>query len=117
MAHYLAELYSPKPAWLALGPDGRRGFFETIGAGMGALSALGVEAVALGETDPAALHAPPQRFFAIWRAPDAAAMEALVSGIAASGWHDYFDTINATGRGTDLNGHLGQLAALGAAAG
>ena len=112
MTHYLAELYSPKPAWLALDRNGRRQFFEAIGSGMGALSALGVEAIALGEADPASLHAPSQKFFAIWRARDAAAMSALVSGIAASGWHDYFKTINATGAGTDLNGHLAQLAAL-----
>ncbi len=112
MAHYLAELYSPKPAWLALDQDGRRRFFETVGSGMATLSALGVEAIALGETDAAILHAPPQKFFAIWRAPDATAMAALVSGIAASRWHDYFDTINATGPGVDLGGHLTQLAAL-----
>ena len=112
MAHYLAELYSPKPAWLALDQAGRHRFFEAIGSGMGALSALGVEALALGEADAATLHAPTQKFFAIWRAPDAAAMNALVSGIAASGWHDYFETINAAGPGVDLNGHLAQLAAL-----
>jgi len=112
MAHYLAELYSPKPAWLALDQAGRHRFFEAIGSGMGALSALGVEALALGEADAATLHAPTQKFFAIWRAPDAAAMDALVLGIAASGWHDYFETINATGLGVDLNGHLAQLAAL-----
>jgi len=41
MAHYLAELYSPKPAWLALDQTSRRQFFKAIGAGMGALSALG----------------------------------------------------------------------------
>lgn len=45
-------------------------------------------------------------------APDAAAITVLVSGIAASGWHDYFDTFNAAGPGVDLNGHLTQLAAL-----
>lgn len=79
---------------------------------MGALSALGVDAVARGETDAATLNPPSQRFFAIWRAPDAGAMNALVSGIAASGWHDYFDRINATGSGVDLNRHLALLAAL-----
>jgi hypothetical protein len=41
MTHYLAELYSPKPAWLALDQNGRQQFFDAIGAGMGALSALG----------------------------------------------------------------------------
>ena len=112
MTHYLAELYSPKPAWLALDRRGRQQFFEAIGSGMGALSAIGVEAIALGETDAATLRAPSQKFFAIWRAPDAATMNALVSGISASGWHDYFETINAAGPGVDLNGHLAQLAAL-----
>jgi hypothetical protein len=112
MTHYLAELYSAKPAWLALDQADRRQFFEAIGSGMGALSALGVEAIALGEIDVATLQAPSQKFFAIWRAPDAAAMNALLSGIAASGWHDYFETINAAGPGVDLNGHLAQLAAL-----
>ena len=111
MAHYLAELYTPKPAWLALDAAGRQAFFEAIGAGMAALSALGVEAIALGETDATKIHPAPHRFFAIWRFPDDAALEALLQGIAASGWHDYFDTINAAGPGTDLSGHLAQLAA------
>lgn len=116
MAHYLAELYSPKPAWLALEQTRRQQFFQNIGAGMAALASLGVEALALGETDAATLHAPSQRFFAIWRGPDAAAIAALVSGIDASGWHDYFETINATGAGVDLQTHLAQLAALGSRA-
>lgn len=112
MTHYLTELYSPKAAWLALDQEGRRKFFDAVGSGMGALTALGVEAIALGETDPETPCAPSQKFFAIWRAPDAAAINALVTGIAAAGWHDYFETINATGTGLDLNGHLGQLAAV-----
>ena len=51
----------------------------------------------LGEAEAAVVHAPSQRFFSLWRAPDASAIEALVQGIAASGWHDYFETVNATG--------------------
>ncbi|MBB2973711.1 DUF6616 family protein [Mesorhizobium sp. RMAD-H1] len=112
MAHYLAELYSPKSAWLALDQAGRRKFFETISSGMAGLLALGVEPIALGETDATTLRAATQQFFAIWRAPDEASMNALVSGIAASGWHDYFETVNAVGAGVDLNDHLAQLAAL-----
>ena len=112
MAHYLAELYTPKPAWLALSADTRRQFFATIGAGMSELSSLGVEAITLGETDAATLHAAPWQFFALWQAPDKAAIDALVAGIAASGWHDYFETINASGVGGDFNEHLAQLAAL-----
>ncbi|AVY94983.1 DUF6616 family protein [Microvirgula aerodenitrificans] len=112
MAHYLAELYSPKPAWLALDPAGRQRFFDGVGAGMGALMALGVEVLAMGEVEAGSLHPAPQRFFALWRLADQAALDALLGGIAASGWHDYFDTVNAGGRGTDLGGHLAQLAAV-----
>ncbi len=112
MTYYLTELYEPKPAWLALDQSGRQQFFETIGSAMPALAALGVEAIALGEVEATQLHAATQKFFAIWRAPDQTAIAALVSGITASGWHAYFDTINATGPAVDLNGHLAQLAAV-----
>lgn len=113
MAHYLAELYSPNPAWLALDPTSRDQFFERVGAGMAALSSHGIEAIALGEADGDKLYAAPQQFFALWRFPDEAALDALLTAIASSGWHDYFDTVNAAGAGTDLPGHLAQLAAVG----
>lgn len=110
MTHYLAELYSPKPAWTALDPAEKQQFFAAIGAGMTALSELGIEALAFGETDASKLHPASQQYFAIWRFPDEAALDALLDGIAASGWHDYFDTINAAGPATDLVQHMGQLA-------
>ena len=109
MAHYLAELYTPKPAWLALTETERQQFFAAIGAAMPALSALGVEALALGKVDRTKAHAAPQTFFAVWRCPDDAALGALVDRIAQSGWHDYFETINAGGEATDFPGHLAQL--------
>ncbi|MGB6190415.1 MAG: DUF6616 family protein [Aeromonas molluscorum] len=116
MTHYLAELYTPKAAWLALSLDARHQFFEAVGAGMASLSALRVEPIALGETHAATLHGASQPFFAIWRGPDAAAIEVLVQGIAASGWHNYFETVNATGAGVSLGEHLIQLAAVPCAA-
>ncbi|TNE69312.1 MAG: hypothetical protein EP336_02220 [Rhodobacteraceae bacterium] len=109
MAHYLTELYTPKPAWLDLSGDRRQRFFDAIGAAIPALSALGVEALAFGKVDWTRLHSAPQAFFAVWRCPDDAALGALVSGIAQSGWHDYFETVNAGGEATDLTSHLAQL--------
>ena len=110
MTYYLAELYSPKSSWHALSAEGRQSFFEKVGAGMGGLAALGIEALALGPVDVTKPYAPEQSFFAIWRFPDEAALDMLIAGITATGWHDYFDTINAAGAGTDLPGHLAQLA-------
>lgn len=111
MTQYLAELYTPRPAWLALDHHRRVAFFEDIGAGMAQLSALGVEAIAFGQTDASKIHAASQQFFAIWRFPDEAALNALLDGISASGWHDYFDTVNAAGAGVDFTGHVAQLVA------
>lgn len=111
MTHYLAELYSPKPQWLALDQAARLQFFEAVGAGLQALSELGVEAITLGQTDATTLHCTQHTFLALGRAPDAQAIEALISGIAASGWHDYFDTINAGSAQGDFPSHLAQLIA------
>jgi hypothetical protein len=109
MAHYLTELYTAKPAWLALSSQERQQFFNAIGSAMPALSVLGVEPLTFGKVDQSKLHSAAHTFFAVWRCPDDAALEALVGGVAQSGWHDYFDTINAGGEGTDLAGHLAQL--------
>lgn len=110
MSYYLTELYSAKPAWLALPDAARHAFFATIGEGMPPLMALGIEPIAMGKIDPSPLHSAPHQFFAIWRLPDAAALATLLNGIAATGWHEYFDTINAAGQTTDFAGHLTQLA-------
>jgi hypothetical protein len=111
MTQYLAELYTPRPAWLALDHQRRVAFFEDIGTGMAQLLALGVEAIAFGQTDATKIHAASQQFFAIWRFSDEAALNALLDGINASGWHDYFDTVNAAGAGVDFTGHVAQLVA------
>ncbi|ACL60092.1 DUF6616 family protein [Methylobacterium nodulans] len=111
MHHMLIELYAPKPAWLRLDADARQAVFSRIGEGMGAILALGIEPLAFGEIAGDVANSAGQRFFAVWRAPDRSALDALVEGIAASGWHDYFETVNAAGEAVDLTAHLGQLAA------
>ncbi|RBO93075.1 DUF6616 family protein [Pseudochrobactrum asaccharolyticum] len=111
MTHYLAELYSPKATWIALSKEEKQAFFATIGAGMSSLSEFGIEPLAFGQTDPSQLHPAQQQFFAIWKFNDNAAVTILLEAIAATGWHDYFDTTNAAGEATDMGTHLAQLAA------
>lgn len=81
-------------AWLALDGAARQVYFDTVGA-----------------IDGGKLHAAAQQFYAVWRFPDETALDALLSGIAATGWHDYFDTVNAAGPAVDFPIHLAQLAA------
>ncbi|MEN3930312.1 DUF6616 family protein [Microvirga sp. W0021] len=112
MSYYLSELYSPKPAWLALSAQQRQQFFATIGAGMQQLADFGIEPIAFGEVASNKLHPAPQQFYAFWKFPNEEAADSLLAGIAATGWHDYFDTINAAGASSDMSAHLQQLASL-----
>lgn len=108
----LVELYAPKPAWLSLNPVERQAFFARVGEGISAMTARGIEPIAFGDADPDLAHGTDRRFFAIWRVPDRTALDALVQGIGASGWHDFFDTINAAGPVTGIDEHIAQLARL-----
>jgi len=110
MSHYLVELYSPKPGWLALPAAQRSQFLDGIKAGMSGLGELGVEILMLGQTEPDIDQASGHRFLGIWRFPDAKARDALLAGIKASGWYDHFEHVNAAGGGGDFSSHLAELA-------
>lgn len=111
MSHYLVELYTPNGAWRALPADSRQQFLDGIQAAMGGLSSLGVEVLALGETDTGIDRASEHRFLGIWRFPDLQARDALLAGIKASGWYDYFDHVNAACNAGGFEHHLAALAA------
>lgn len=112
MPNYLVELYTPNSAWHALPAHRRQQFLDGIAAAMGGLSSLGVDVLALGETDAGIDRASPHRFLGIWRFPDPQARDALLAGIQASGWYDYFDHVNAA---SDAGGFATHLAALASA--
>lgn len=95
MSHYLVELYSPNHLWKALSVEQREQFLKGIQAAMGQLSSIGVEMLALSKTDILIDKPSQHQFLGIWRFPDQQARNALLAGIKASGWYDYFDHINA----------------------
>lgn len=109
MSQYLVELYSPKATWQALPAEQRKQFLDGIQAGMGGLSSLGVEILALSETETGIDQASGHRFLGIWRFPDARARDALLAGIKASGWYDYFDHVNAASSAGSFASHMAAL--------
>lgn len=109
MSHYLVELYTPNPAWHALSVEQRQQFINGIQSGMSGLAQWGVELLTLAQTDTAIDKASPHRFLGIWRFPDAQARDALLAGIASSGWYDYFEHINAAANTGSLEEHLSAL--------
>lgn len=111
MSHYLVELYTPNAAWKALPIEQRRQFLGNIGSAMSGLSNLGVEVLALAETESGIDQSSEHRFLGIWRFPDQQARDALLAGIKASGWYDYFDHVNAASNTGGFEPHLAALAA------
>jgi hypothetical protein len=112
VSQYLIELYTPNPTWQALPRQERIQFLNAIKDGMGGLASLGIEVLALGETEAGIDQASGHRFLGIWRFPDAQARDALLAGINASGWHGYFDHVNAASAGGDFASHLDALMAV-----
>ena len=108
-SHYLVELYTPNAAWKALPMEQRQQFLANIGTAMGGLANMGVEVLTLAETEPGIDQGSEHRFLGIWRFPDQQARDALLAGIKANGWYDYFDHVNAASGTGDFAGHLTAL--------
>lgn len=109
MSQYLIELYTPNAAWLALPREQRQQFLDAIAGAMAGLAGLGVEVLALAETDARVDQCSPHRFLGIWRFPDTTARDALLAGIRASGWYGYFDHVNAASGAGGFESHLKAL--------
>ena len=112
MSHTLIELYTASPAWAALPPEQRTAFFDRIGAGMQHFDPARITAVAMGRVLSGVAHGSSEQFYAVWRCESREDADALVEGIAATGWHRYFTTTNALGADDGMAQHLTDLAAL-----
>lgn len=112
MSYTLIELYTATPAWTALPPDQRTAFFTRIGAGMQQFDPVRIAPVAMGRVAEGAAHGGSEQFYAVWRCESRGDADALLEGIAATGWHQYFATTNAVGADDGMGQHLADLAAL-----
>lgn len=110
MSQYLVELYSPNASWQALPVEQRKQFLNGIQAAMGSLSSLGVEILALSETEVDIDQTSGHRYLGIWRFPDVQARDVLLAGINASGWYVYFDHVNAASSAGSFTSHMAALA-------
>ncbi|MFS6933768.1 DUF6616 family protein [Klebsiella oxytoca] len=109
MVYYLVELYTPNAKWKSLTIEQRQQFLSSIGNSMGSLISMGVEVLTLTEIEPGINRGTEHRFLGIWRFSDVQGRDALLDGIKASGWYQYFDHINATGSDGDFIQHLRAL--------
>ncbi|WP_103381914.1 DUF6616 family protein [Pseudonocardia dioxanivorans] len=94
--HTFIELWTPRPAWLALGADQRQAYLDAVAPALDKLVAAGVEIVGWGriEDEPDG-RGTGHRYVAIWRMPSAAEVALLRKLVADAGWFDYFEQVNA----------------------
>ena len=111
MSHYLVELYTPNAAWKACSTEERQQFLNGIAAAMGNMSNMGVEMLTLSATEPAIACASEHHFLGIWHFANPQARDALLAGIEASGWYNYFDHVNAASSSGSFTQHLAELVA------
>lgn len=95
--HLYAELWNVRPEWSALGHAERTSYVASIGPGMEALLAQGVELVGFAVNDEDTPLRSPHQYLALWRMADAAQAAALEATVEAAGWHHFFDQVNARG--------------------
>lgn len=111
MSHYLVELYTPNAAWKAMPAHDKQVWLASIQAAMGGLATLGVELLSLSAVAPGIAHNSQHQFIGIWRFASADARNALLAGIQASGWYQYFDHLNAACESGGFESHLAALQA------
>ena len=112
MSHTFIELYTATPAWTTLPPEQRNAFFARIGAGMQRFDPARIMPLAMGRIATGVPRGSGEQFYAVWRCASREEADALVAGIAATGWHDYFTTTHAVGAVDGMAQHLADLAAL-----
>lgn len=106
---YLIELYSPTAKWQALTQAERSSFLSSIANGMQALAEYKMQVISMGKIDSTVSNTSEHSFFAIWSFDGQPARDALIAAISSTGWHDYFQTINAAGHGVEFPEHMQQL--------
>lgn len=95
--HLLIELWTPKPAWLALSPEDRRTFVDGVVAAVEPVMTDDLVLLGSGLASSDLPYPLPCRYFAIWQAARAEQMQAFAELLVRAGWYTYFDQVNVGG--------------------
>ena len=91
------ELYNYAPAWLNLSEVNRRAFVAVVENAVAEMEAAGVKVVGFGFNDLSTDRRAPYDFFCVYTMPNADFARTFEQQVAASGWYEYFDQVNASG--------------------
>jgi hypothetical protein len=91
------ELWSARPAWLALSPEERAAYMDGIGPAIGQLLEAGIELLGFAVADQDALLASKHVYVGAWRMPSREHAILLEQAVDGARWHEYFEQVNARG--------------------
>ena len=95
--HLYVELWKARPAWLTLEPEERAAFVARIEPTVARLIGEGVQLVGFAVTDADVPHGSDHPYLAVWRMPTLDLVREYEQAVEATGWHAYFDQMNARG--------------------
>ncbi|MCE3555459.1 hypothetical protein LWC33_28935 [Pseudonocardia sp. RS11V-5] len=97
--YILTEIWNARPSWHALALEERRQFFhERIGPLIMSLVEQGAEFLGCAIDDNTGPESMSCRYMAIWKLPEKALSERLEASAKESGFLDYFEQVNFSGR-------------------
>jgi hypothetical protein len=99
--HLYVELFKAKDAWLALSTDERGAYMQRVGSSLQGVLDAGAELVGVGAADPRTSHHAGFDFYAVWRLPNADAVQQFENGVEQDDWYTYFEQVNASGELVD----------------
>ena len=91
------ELWKPRAKWVALSERERRQYVAGIGPAIEELLAAGIELVGFAFNDYDTGHRADYTYLAVWKMPSKELAERLEATVDRSGFHDYFEQVNARG--------------------
>ena len=91
------ELWKPRDAWRALSAGERHAFVDGIGPAIASLLESGIELIGFARSDIDTKHRADYAYLAAWQMPSKHHALALENAVTGSGFHDYFEQINARG--------------------
>ena len=95
--HLYVELWKARPSWLAMPATERADWVAKLGPLMEQLTSAGIELLGFAVTDADAPYGTDYPYMAVWRVPSLELVRQFEGGLQATGWHDYFEQVNARG--------------------
>jgi hypothetical protein len=91
------ELWKPREAWMALPIQERSSYMSQLGPALGELTKAGVELIGWSLNDSETPYGADYRYLAVWRMPNQETVKQFEKVVEQSGWHRYFEQVNARG--------------------